>query len=192
MDREIYPRPPAAAIPSIPWKCTDNSTKVPIRGNGKSLQSRWCAMMQWSMCVPRVCVFWVSYSPTRATRTMLLPAHRRVKSNPLTVIYYENLQKYPLIIDAWPCLITGVSYHAYLPYRRIRVIQIIETVFPNLWFFLLFSLSFFRTFRKREALKSVSFPLEYLCIQERSSSRNSSFAWAVGLIYSLSRFRHGG
>lgn len=189
MDREIYPRPPAAAIPSIPWKCTDNSTKVPIRGNGKSLQSRWCAMMQWSMCVPRVCVFWVSYSPTRATRTMLLPAHRRVKSNPLTVIYYENLQKYPLIIDAWPCLITGVSYHAYLPYRRIRVIQIIETVFPNLWFFLLFSLSFFRTFRTGSVKKR--FPPFGISLYPRKILF-SKLILRVGLIYSLSRFRHGG
>lgn len=177
MDREIYPRPPAAAIPSIPWKCTDNSTKVPIRGNGKSLQSRWCAMMQWSMCVPRVCVFWVSYSPTRATRTMLLPAHRRVKSNPLTVIYYENLQKYPLIIDAWPCLITGVSYHAYLPHRRIRIIQIIETGPPFRYDFFLSS-----EVLQQEALKTLrNIPLR----ESFFSPRLGPSPWAVGSIYSL-------
>lgn len=37
-----------------PGKCTDNSTKVPVRGNGESLPSRWCAMMQWSTCVSRL------------------------------------------------------------------------------------------------------------------------------------------
>ncbi|KAL0123057.1 hypothetical protein PUN28_007587 [Cardiocondyla obscurior] len=37
----------------LPRKCTDNSTKVPVRGNGRSLPSRWCAMMQWSTCVSR-------------------------------------------------------------------------------------------------------------------------------------------
>jgi len=53
-DREIYPTRLCRIATGILWKCTDNSTKVPVRGNGESLPSRWCAMMQWSTCVSRL------------------------------------------------------------------------------------------------------------------------------------------
>jgi len=68
-DREIYPTRRCRIAPGILWKCTDNSTKVPVRGNGESLPSRWCAMMQWSTCVSRL----VRVSG----RTIRIPIHMR-------------------------------------------------------------------------------------------------------------------